>query len=144
MPHLTGAAQPEPSVLAATEENSLLKRSKDPNSFFRASARAPPGSLKAFVAGTQVLPEEVMQNMTSCLEGEFLYGGLHVHICSRLTDLIQSLQNGISSIHVGCVVLVMMQAEKSLGDKRLKGIVIIWQLRQCVKFLVDHVSNTSN
>jgi hypothetical protein len=46
-PHLASAAHPEPSVLAAAEENSFLKRSKDPNSFFMASARTPPGSLTA-------------------------------------------------------------------------------------------------
>jgi hypothetical protein len=46
-PHLASAAHPEPSVLDAAEENSFLKRSKDPNSFFMASARTPPGSLTA-------------------------------------------------------------------------------------------------
>ena len=51
MPHQERAAHPEPSVLTAAVVNSFLKRSKEPNSFFSTSAKAPLGSLLALEAG---------------------------------------------------------------------------------------------
>ena len=72
-PHLASAAHPEPSVLAATDENSFLKRSKDPNSLFRASARSSVRLLDGLRGGGgQILPEEVVQSVISYLEGQLL------------------------------------------------------------------------
>jgi len=53
MPHQDKAAHPEPSVLTAAVVNSFLKRSMDPNSFLRTSAKAPSGSFFALEAGAR-------------------------------------------------------------------------------------------
>ena len=53
MPHQAREAQPEPSVLAAAAESSFLKRLKDPNSFFKTSARELLVSLPTFTAGAR-------------------------------------------------------------------------------------------
>ena len=48
--------------------------------------------------------------MASCLEGEFFQSGLHVYISSRLAGLVQPLQDGVSTIYVGGMMLVVVQS----------------------------------
>ncbi len=121
-------AQPEPSTLMAAWEK-IFKRSKEPYSLSRSSARAPRRFASAALAsGCQVLPEDIMEEMPPDVEGQFFIGRFRVKVRVFGYSLVESLQDGIGPVYVGRVVLVVMQREKFFGYVWRKRVITIGEI----------------
>ena len=65
--------------------------------------------------------------MAAHLEEKLLQRRLHIHISSRLASLVQPLQNGIGTIYVSGMMLVVVQTQLSLRDVRRESVVGVGQ-----------------
>src|ERR1035437_2198537 len=134
------AAHPEPSALAAVCENSFLNRSQEPYSSSMTLAMEPEGfPPPPELAGGKVLPEQRVEYVPPDLERELLECRLRIEIRVVGPSLVHLLENGVGRVHVGRVVLIVVQPQQVRREMRRQRGVVVRKFWQSIQFRAFHL-----
>jgi hypothetical protein len=81
----------------------------------------------AFSRRCEVCPEEAVQQVPADVKGKLLEGCLHVEVAAGLAALLELLEDGIGSGHIGLVVFFMVELQLLFGDVRRQILVTVGQ-----------------